>query len=42
MDKVFTWIFNNFGKLWIGAAVLGLGITGVVVWGFIMLVLHFT
>ncbi len=41
-DKLFEKIFNNFGKIWIASAILGLVITGILIWGFISLVLHFT
>lgn len=49
VDDIFDKVERNKGKLafaavavWLGALVLGLAFTGVVVWGFIRLILHFT
>ena len=49
VDDIFAKVERNKGKLavgalvvWLGAFVLGLGVLGVVVWGFIRLVRHFT
>ena len=42
MEKFFNFMFNNFGKIWIASAVIGLVLTAVAVWAVIRLVLHFT
>lgn len=42
MDKTFDWIFKHFGKLWLVAFVVGIAFWGVVIWGIVELVLHFT
>lgn len=35
-------LFRNFGKIWIGMAVLGLGLMGFGVWAVYKIVMHIT